>query len=336
MTKTFLVFLNLFFISSVFAQGGPKMEAKSGSLGCVDCSTPTSFPLTDSFASYAQEFISKINSSFVCKKDSDKNDCLLIDWLKWKHKSYAENCKGFFLDEQGKLGHFSKITAGLMAEDIKNFGEKSIFTKNNSDFDKFCPHFKNFTTAQKIAFHSWIFELTAFPESTCNINVKPNTHAPTTKAVCLYQLEDRPSIRKWRSNGFTPQRCAVSASEILTVEGCTGCAFDEYKRKTKKDGTPFGIVNNTGKRVSSAYWASHNPLAPIQQACFEKYYDAKLKKPFMTGKKATYLLKCPGSNNEWLPRYKFFGRIQRFPLCGTEAAQAEIEGLKIYQGLLKK
>lgn len=311
------------FLSLVFADD-PNIKTEGQALGsCENCS--------DDLASDAKELLSMINESFHCKADSDKNNCLLIDWLKWKHDAYATNCKGFFLDEKGNLGSFSKLTAGLMAEDIKTFEEDSVFIKNNPDFDRLCPNFKNFTTTQKIAFHGWIFELLAFPESTCNIKVKPNLHAPTTKAVCLYQLEDRPEIRKWRSHGFATKRCTVSAQQILTAEGCTGCAFDEYKRKSLKDGTPFGIIDANGKRISGSYWASHNPLSASQEDCLEKYLDPKTRKPLMTGKKATYLLKCPKSNNEWLPRYKFFGRLQRFPLCGTEAAKIEIEGLKAYQ-----
>lgn len=329
------IFLGVFFIflsSFTQAQNNP-IEGQGALEACKDCQTPAASPLPAAFVSDAKDLLASINNSFHCEPGSDPNNCLLIDWLKWKHQSYAKNCKEFFLDEQGNLGKFSKITATLIAEDVKNYGDQSKFVQTNSDFDRLCPNFKNFTTTQKIAFHSWIFELLAFPESTCNINVKPNLAAPTTKAVCLYQLEDRPEIRKWRSNQykFKPPRCAVSAAQILTIEGCTGCAFDEYKRKTIKDGSPFGVLNAQGKRTSGAYWASHNPLSSSQEACLEKYLDPKTGKPLMSGKKPTYLLKCAKSNNEWMPRYKFFRRLQRFPLCGTAMANSEIDDLKAYQ-----
>lgn len=306
-------------------------EAGVNNPECKECSSGSgAAPISAALASEAQELIAKMNASFKCQDGGDSRNCLLIDWLKWKHKSYAADCKGFFLDEKGELGSFSKLTIGLFAEDIQKNKEQSVFVKSNPDFDRLCPEFKNFTTTQKMAFHGWIFELLAFPESSCNVKVKPNKGAPTTKAVCLYQLEDRPEIRKWRSAKFSPPRCAVSSQQILTMSGCTGCAFDEYKRKTLKDGTPFGLIDEKGKRISGSYWASHNPLARVQEQCLEKYLDPN-GKPLVQGKKPLFLSKCAGSNIEWVPRYKYFKRIQRFPLCGTDLAQDEINKLRSYQ-----
>lgn len=291
---------------------------------------PSVAPLATEIVSYIQDLLSKLNSPFICEADSDPNNCLLINWMKWKHKSYPAECQGFFLDEKGNLGSFSKETMTLFAQDIKQNKDQSVFLKSNPDFDRLCPNFKNFTTTQKLAFHSWLFELLAFPESSCKVNINANNNAPTTRAVCLYQLEDRPEIRKWRSEGFNPPRCAVSSKEILTMSGCTGCAFDEYKRKTLKDGTPFGIFDDKGRRISGSYWASQNPLTEAQEKCLEQYSDPKTGRPLMKGGKPLYLSKCHGSNNEWMARYKYFRRIQRFPLCGTELAQTEIDNLKAY------
>lgn len=330
------IFMNTLLSTVLFASEAQNTEAKVPGVGCKECGTSAAKLIPLDVEADAKELIAKLNSSFKCQKDSSVQDCLLIDWMKWKHQSYAPNCKGFFLDENGNLGSFSKLTAGLIAGDIKKFNQQSVFVKDNPDFDRLCPGFKSLTTTQKIAFHGWIFELLAFPESSCNIKVKPNLAAPTTKAVCMYQLEDRPEIRKWRSSGFDPQRCAVSASQILTAEGCTGCAFDEYKRKSIKSGTPFGIVDADGKYVSRAYWASMNPLSKSQEECLEKYYDSKTKKPIMLGNKPAFLSKCPKANNEWVPRYKFFRRVQRFPLCGTAYAGKELEELQNYQQKTKK
>jgi len=329
------IFFNAFFTAASIAHSANTTEGQSPET-CKECSPSAGPTIPTDFIAGAQDFLAKLNASMKCGPNSDKNNCLLIEWLQWKHHDYAKNCKGFFLDENGVVGSFSKLTTGLMAEDVKKFGDQSLFMKTNVDFDRICPNFKNFTMEQKIAFHGWIFELTAFPESTCDINVKPNTSAPNDVAVCMYQLEKNVDKRKWRSSRFSPKRCAVSSAEILTVAGCTGCAFDEYKRKMTNDGTPFGVFDANGKKISGSYWASHNPLSATQLACFEQYFDRKTKKPMMTGKKATYLIKCPNSNNEWFARYKFFGRLPRFPLCGSDAAKAEIEGLNAYKASLKK
>mgnify|MGYP000146092879 FL=1 len=270
----------------------------------------------------ANGMLQALNHPIQCD-GTDLNNCLLIDWLKAKKEEYGKNgrsCGSFFVDEQGNLGSFSKLTAELIFNDIKSNEDKSLFLQSNSDFRRVCPKYDNFTVSQKAAFHGWILELTAFPESQCTITAKGA--GVTTKAVCMFQLEDKPSLRYWRSNGFSPKRCAVSEKEIMTLDGCTGCAFDEYRRKMTKDGTPFGVFNESGKKVSGAYWASHNRLGDAETNCML----ANLTKD-SSGKPA-YLKKCKGANWEWMARYKFFERIQRFPLCGTKLAAEEIKKLK--------
>ncbi|MGZ3772339.1 MAG: hypothetical protein ACXVCY_00600 [Pseudobdellovibrionaceae bacterium] len=276
---------------------------------CTTCNTDknTAAPVTVSLQDQASFLKKKLNNSFTCENQSSE-DCLLINWLKDKYNEYSKNCRGFFIDENGKLGAFSKSIINLIFDDVKQFGESSVFSKQVPDFEKYCPNFKNFNLMQRAAFHGWIFELTAFPESNCDIKVKANPNAPTTTAVCMFQLEKSPSTRKWRSKGFTPPRCAVSAQEIVKTEGCIGCAFDEYKRKMLQDGTPFGVFNEAGKPIHRSYWASQNPLPKKSLECMEKYNS---RKDWLKGCKKL------GANVEWLPRVNFFRRLPRFPLCNS-------------------
>lgn len=294
---------------------------------CTNCTT--NIPLKDLNVE-VKELLGKLKQPYSCdfNAENPKSDpnCLLIQWLKWKHHDYPAACKDFFINNDGQLGKYSQLVSNLMLQDIQENKENSIFLKDSDDIIAYCPGYKKFSTMQKVAFHNWIFELTAFPESSCNPNTKPNLHAPTTKAVCMYQLEDKPEFRYWRSAGFKTKRCAVSEKEIYTMEGCTGCAFDEYKRKVNKDGTPFGVFDmSTGKKLSGSYWASHNPLMKNQYECMAAN-NTKLK----NGTPA-WLKNCKNANWEWLARLKFFGRLTRFPLCETDAAEIEIKNLKAFK-----
>jgi hypothetical protein len=326
-----LIFLS-FKTSTALADN--KVQAQGAAIPCLTCGTSMPSPLPVAILAEADDLIKALDRPVDCDPKSNPKanpkTCLLMDWLKWKHKDYGPSCKEFFIDEKGMEGSYSKLIKTLIGVDIKQNQANSVFYKNNLDFEKLCPEYKNFTTKQKISFHAWNFELLAFPESTCNVNIKP-AKGVNTKAVCLYQLEDKPEFRWWRSNGFPVKHCAVSAQEIMTLKGCTSCAFDEYKRKSLKDGTPFGIFDADEKKVSGAYWASFNPLPPSQEACYEKYMDQNTGKPLMKGNKPIFRGMCKGSNNEWIARYKFFKRIQKFPLCGTKLAKKELDGLQAYK-----
>lgn len=320
----FLIWVSLGNAAEVDTEGSFKAA-------CENCSvkkTAKIEPLKQS----AANLLADLNVSQTCHQSDETNDtnetkanCILIEWLKAKYIEYPKQCREFFINQNGKLGSYSKTILKLILEDVKTFAEKSVFVKNSPDFDKYCPKFKDFNLLQKAAFHTWIFELTAFPESTCNVNVRGNPNAPTTTAVCMYQLEGPPSTRKWRSSGFQPERCAVSRKSLLTMEGCSGCAFDEYKRKINKDGTPFGVFNKAGKRISGSYWASQNPLPEDALKCFKdnQGISRRTRKPL-------YLSKCEAfkPNIEWQARASFFRRLPRFPLCGTAEADIEIAPLK--------
>lgn len=322
--KKVISLIVLFVSIQAFAQTKTDKIEGQAVVNCEDCQSSRDL---ENIRSEVSNLKSLLGAAINCENKS-ANDCMLIRWLQWKHESYAANCKHFFIDEKGKLGDYSKEVSSLILENISEQGANSVFVKNNPDFEKYCPGFKDFTISQKVAFHGWIFELTAFPESTCRVQSPVNHDAPQTKAVCMYQLEDKPDIRAWRSARFQKKRCAVSEKELLTMKGCTGCAMDEYTRKMIVHGTPFGSFDEKRNRIRSSYWASHNPLHPDSAACFEKYrgYEKFPQKDPKTGK-ALWMQNCEFANHEWRPRYLFFKRIQRFPLCKTELSKLELEQL---------
>jgi len=281
---------------------------------------------------FAKEYLKRIDKPFNCDNGVSSDHCLLIDWLKSKSATYNKNCSQFFMHEDGTIGDFSEHLGRLMFQDVEKNGENSLFLKSNPDFEKYCPEFKNFDIDQKIAFHGWIFEITAFPENNCS-NKNSVVKGAYSMAACMFQLNYSKKDRYWRSNGFEVRHCDVNEKQILTSEGCMGCAFDEYKRKTIKDGTPFGVFNEQGKKTSGAYWASHNRLSAADEKCLESTYTKGPNPTQIKGKngKPLFLTKCKGANWEWVPRYKFFRRLQRFPLCKSrDEAKKELEKLEQY------
>ncbi|HVK61725.1 MAG TPA: hypothetical protein VM432_09255, partial [Bdellovibrionales bacterium] len=116
------------------------------------------------------------------------------------------------------------------------------------------------------------------------------------------------------------------------LENNTKCAIDILDFQFKRNGETMGFRRD-GKLVKS-YWASMNPLSPTEEACYQKYLDPKHEPKTIKGV-AVYKTACntSGMNKhymaEWRPRYKFFRRIRRFPLCNTPEAKAELEALKL-------
>lgn len=325
----FTIIFLLFIFGRVGAQ--PTMEAGVATADCVGCAAnklPTQL-LPTALVAEAQARLAGLEAPYQCAENQTIKDpdCLLIKWLHWKFETYTKNCREFFLDQNGRLGDYSKYLATLMLNDIVRNQEKSVFIQDVPDFEKFCPGFKDFSLIQKTAFHGWIFELTAFPESTCNVNVKP-AKGVNDIAVCMYQLEQKFDNRYWRSKGTDPKHCTVSVDEIQTMKGCTGCAFDEYMRKLKKDGTPFGGVKD-GKKIHGSYWASHNILPDDKKACMGKY-PGKNKEG-----KPNWLIECEKEghkpNWEWQARVNFFKRLPRFPLCKTNDAKIQTQELADFE-----
>ena len=317
--KVIVIYLVLLF-SFVNAKASTEAGASEPCNKCAEATFPTEI-LPAILETDAKARLEGLEAPYTCAPNQTNADpdCLLINWLHWKHQDYSPKCREFFLDNSGKLGAYSKQLASLMLNDIIRNKDKSVFSQNVPDFEIVCPGFNGFTLIQKMAFHGWIFELTAFPESSCNVDVKPAVGVNDT-AVCMYQLELNKENRYWRSKGTEPKYCAVSNEEIQTMKGCTGCAFDEYMRKLKKDGTPFGDVKD-GKKIRGSYWASHNRLPAEQKACMEKHPGKNNKG------RPNWLDKCKDEgfspNWEWQARVNFFKRLPRFPLCKTPEAEEQ-------------
>jgi len=333
MLKSFIFIISVFIYSSYTLASDPNiLNTRDGAdAHCASCEKD-SLAQKIPAAVFAAEYLKRIDKPFNCENGISSDHCLLIDWLKFKSVTYSKNCKDFFMHEDGTIGDFSEYLGRLMFDDVQKNGEKSMFLQTNPDFEKYCPEYKSFDIDQKIAFHGWIFELTAFPENNCS-NKNSVVKGVYSMAACMFQLNYPRKDRYWRSNGFDVKRCDISEKEILTTEGCIGCAFDEYKRKVIKDGTPFGVFNSAGKKVSGSYWASQNRLSQADEKCLESTYTKGPKPMQMKDKKSKplYLTKCKGANWEWVPRYKFFRRLQRFPLCKSRPeAQKEVTDLEVY------
>jgi len=311
----------------------------SGARVNAEVATPKSSPAASSAAeddfSGVRDF-DRISQNLNCDSkvvQFTDTGCALINWVRSKGNEY-KLCQKFFSDDKGQLGPYGKAIASLIAGDIDRNRNESVFMQANPDFDISCPGFKTMTPMQKVAFHTWVFELTAHPESSCNDATKDNISSavPTGRAVCLYQLEYPKAIREWRStspsktNAIDPKTgkgikyCAVPESQIRTLEGCTGCAFDDYKRHLLATGRPFGFYNDEAnpKRVKAAQWAAQTRL------------NAKQTAEAIAYKKCRESNKCKGTlhQNERLAAYNFFNRLERFPLCKTPQAEEELKAIR--------
>lgn len=256
----------------------------------------------------------------------DADDDLLARWLRQKYKDYTAACRSFFITPSNMLGEPSQLASkALVQKVLDQGGAKSKFMTGTPRVHALCPGFDKLKPHQKIAFYNWAMELTAFPESTCNVQVHPNTHGtPNGAAVCLYQENGRRSDRSWRG-----AHCDVPS--VSDLHNCTLCAVDMMAYQIDHLGELFGFQQD-GK-LHKAYWASWNPLSATEEACYQKYLDPQGNPKTIKGK-PVYQTACnPGGKSskfymaEWTPRYKFVRRIQRFPLCETELARKEVSSL---------
>jgi hypothetical protein len=297
-------------------------------------------PSQGSIRQYEAEFsgvedFARIVKDLNCNSNDikyDTNGCKLISWIKKKGIEY-KICKDFFADDNGQLGPYGRAMAERFAVDFALNREKSVFYSAVPDQERLCPGYKEMTPMQKVAFHTWVWELTALPESTCKAEVKDNTSkaVPRGKAVCMYQLEYPKDTREWRSNrpsktnpkdekGNGIKYCAVPESEIRSLLGCTNCAFDGYKDHLISRGYLFGQWNEDAspKRDHQAQWAAHNFLNPKQRAEVAEYEKCRA-----TNKCASDL-----HMNEKIAARDVEDRIPRFPLCKTPQAAKELADLK--------
>jgi hypothetical protein len=236
-------------------------------------------------------------------------NCKVLEWGQALSDLHP-HCKRFFISDDGKIGELAALISKMVADDIKTNRENSGFMKMSAQFEKkfegqpICPGFKDFTPLMKVAFYTWIFELTAYAESTCNENIKPNTAAdvPNGPAVGLYQLELKQSLRSWRGGACK----TLKDNEILTAKGNTACSFQIMKSFLDKTGSPFGDIDPKTKKIRPfSYWHSHNPMTPeAEEKAIKKYRECAAKNPKVASKVCTLD-----------PRAKFFGRLGKFPLC---------------------
>lgn len=287
-----------------FADSEPSPGASSETLAkpspspgdCPPNYTPKDFEKIDNFANLIQNTLSCTADMQDSTSEADRQTCILISWAKEEFKDYPY-CGKFFVNKDGQVGELAKHISSLVAEDIKIHENESVFMKDNPDFELYCKGFKKMTPTIRVAFYTWIFEITAFMETTCKpetINNSPGV--PNGPAVGLYQLEDRVSLRSYRG-----PHCKVSSAEIRTAKGNTGCAFDIMKGQLERHGRPFGVLNeDKTKRIITSYWYSHNPLnAKQEKAAIDA--EAKAEK---ANKKPTEP-----------PADRFFRYVPRFPLC---------------------
>ena len=266
------------------------------------------FSLIDAFQTEIEAgFPPCTEEQWQSKSPATRQRCNLVKWAQEEFVDFP-HCARFFIEPgpQGKVGDLGKMIAKMVGEDIKKNREASVFMQNYPDWDtpNMCPGFKDFTPDMKVAFYTWIYELTAFAESTCKPDIKANVDGdvPNGPAVCMYQMEYAQDLRAWRG----PNCKAQTKEGILTPQGCTACAFDVLKGTMIRNNRPFGVLNpEKTKRVKGSYWHSHNPMPEAEhQAGLTKYLDCKEKNPKVYKKVCTLD-----------PRIKFYERLGGFPGC---------------------
>ncbi len=209
-------------------------------------------------------FLNEITSGL--KTGLNETNCTALacqKYLTWEKNNYMHYpaCSGFFVDARGNVGPETMEIAELIAGDIKKSGNQSAFMQDYRQYDGICPGYKKMNASERVGFYSWVFELIAFPETTCKATPENNgANVPHGPAVGLYQLEYDPMIRSWRG-----PLCAISREKILTSAGNTGCAFEIFKAHLLEYHDPFGTIDSKGRRTQTIYWQSLNPTPPVKR-----------------------------------------------------------------------
>lgn len=111
---------------------------------------------------------------------------------------------------------------------------------------KACPNWKNMTTDQKKHFWVWVMASISKVESTCLPNAR-NGEGTNGVAVGLVQLDERPSMRKWRGDN-------CKAKTVNAPESNLRCGLDILGELLKgKEGDYKGNGELWGRR-SGSYW----------------------------------------------------------------------------------
>lgn len=106
----FMVILLIFAFKWASAQNN--VEAGVATKDCEDCAAKKiqTQLLPTALVAEAQARLAGLEAPYQCAENqtSKDPDCLLIKWLHWKYETYARNCREFFLDQNGRLGDYSK------------------------------------------------------------------------------------------------------------------------------------------------------------------------------------------------------------------------------------
>lgn len=219
----------------------------------------------------------------TCDEDTPPHRKMRCRNILWSAQMAAdrryEGCKEFLVGDKGNLGEMGHVVMDAIVADIEKNGSSSPFLQNNDNYTRepddkgrmhqLCPGFNRFDDVTKAQFYLYLMENIAYREVSCEKDPKENRNAPTTTAVCTYQLELGLENRKIR-----PKSCQVSDAVIQTPEGCGRCAVDmmadELRAPEVSPGEdqyylahkPFGTINQQGKLTSRSYWQSMNPDTP--------------------------------------------------------------------------
>jgi hypothetical protein len=208
------------------------------------------------------------------------------------NKSY-QGCSEFLVGPKGNLGKMGHIVMNEIVNNIRENGTNSPFLQNNDSFiqqpddhgrmQPLCPAFNSFDDVTKAQFYLYLMENIAYREVSCTNKTAKNHSAPTTTAVCTFQLELDSGARRGR-----PEACRkATAAQIQTDEECGKCAVQmmawSLERPTEKpsDGgyflpdKPFGHMNKSGV-TNHSYWQSLNPDSPAFLKKWNKQHPGKM------------------------------------------------------------
>jgi len=244
-----------------------------------------------------------------CSYDADKNVTTCKSGTTAHHKMRCQNilwsagladdrrykqCEQFMVSDHGNLGPLGDIVFNEIVSNIKQNRESSPFLQDNPSLlqqrdnrgkmQELCPAFNSFDDVTRAQFYLYLMENIAYRETSCTRNDAVNNHAPTTAAVCVFQLEQSDQARAMR-----PPACRVKKSEITKPENCGKCAVQmmawHLGRPTTKqeNGTyflpdkPFGTIDAKTLVVKNhAYWQALNPETPKTVADWHKHHPGHL------------------------------------------------------------
>lgn len=154
-----------------------------------------------------------------------------------------------FIKESGKTGGYGPWGQTIV-EYLKEEGPDSIFMSSDlpgmSTGVKACPNWKHMTVEEKKHFWVWVMASISKVESTCKPQAR-NGEGTNGVAVGLVQLDERPSMRKWRGDN-------CKAKSVKAPEDNLRCGLDILSELLKgKEGDYKGNGELWGRK-SGSYW----------------------------------------------------------------------------------